>query len=166
MSDKDYEKMHLATLEQFKEANGGKNPWYQDKRDEAIRRFPFTVITEYFYPVGDFADRWCWQNFGPMDCKECGEHYSEYPGCPQVLAIQEYKIRKSYTDKDGKVHEYDFHTRDPGKHGHEGNWTIVWLGKTGYDYGFGEWYFKNEADRDKFVEAIPSFGVGENYAEE
>jgi hypothetical protein len=161
--NKDYEKMNVATLEQFIEANNGKGPWYGDRRIETLKEFPFSVIVEACYPVGDFAVRWCWQNFGPMDCKECGEHYSEYPGCPQVLAIEEYTIPKSYTDKDGVVHNYNFHTRDPGKHGHEGNWTVVWLGKTGYDYGFGEYFFKNEADKDKFLTNVSSFGLGENY---
>ena len=159
------EKMKIATLEMFIEENDGKGPWGQEKREETIKKFPYTVIVEACYPISDFACRWCWQQFGAMDCKECGEHCSEYPGCPLVLAIEEYVIKKSYT-KDGHVHEYDFHTRDPGKHGHEGIWTIVWLGKTDYDYGFGEYYFKNEGDRDKFVANLDTFWLGENYEKE
>lgn len=72
-------------------------------------------------------------------------------------------MKKSYTDKDGKLHEYEITSRDPGDHGHEGTWNIFWLGKTGYDYGFTEWQFSKESDRDAFVTAIPTFGLGENY---
>lgn len=155
--------MKIATLEKFVEENDGEGPWHEDKRVEAVKRFPFTVIIEGYYPTNDFACRWTWQQFGPMDCKECGEYGSEYPGCPKVLAIEKHIIRKSYTDKDGKLHEYDYHTRDPGTHGHEGTWTIVWLGKTGYEYGFSEYYFKDEANRDAFITAVPSFELGELY---
>lgn len=163
---KDYEKMHLATMEQYYEANGNREVCAQDRRDEALKRFPYTVVVEACYPTYDFASRWCWQTFGPMDCKECGDHSSEYPGCELVLAIKEYTMPRAYKDKDGTIHVYNFHSRDPGKHGHEGTWTIVWLGKTDYDYGYSEYYFKNEADRDKFIEAVPSFGLGENYEED
>lgn len=156
--------MKLATFEKFVEENG-KGPWDENRRAETLKKFPYTVIVEGCYPTNDFACRWTWQQFGPMDCKECGDHCSEYPTCPLVLAIEEYKIKKSYTDKDGKVHEYDFHTCDPGKHSHEGTWAIVWLGKTDYDYGFSEYCFKNEAARDNFVAAVPSFNLGENYNE-
>lgn len=157
---KDYEKMLIASMEQFIEENNGKPPW--NDATETLKTFPHSVIVEYCYPTGDFACRWCWQQFGPYNCKVCGDHCSEYPACPNVLAIEPYTIPKSYT-KDGVVHNYNFHTRDPGEHEHEGTWTIVWLGKTNYDYGFGVWCFKNEADRDKFVLAIPSFNLGENY---
>jgi hypothetical protein len=158
--DRKHEIMTISSYEKFI-AEYDKT-WNEDKRAEAISKFPYTIVVESSYPVLDYAHRWCWQNFGPYECKECGEHCSEYPACPKVLAIQEYKIKKSYT-KDGVVHEYDFHTRNPGKHGHEGIWTTVWLGKTGYDYGFSEYYFEKEEDRDKFKLAIPTFGLGENY---
>jgi hypothetical protein len=160
-----FEIMTISSIENYIENFGdeAKGLHSEPLRVEARKRFPYSVVVEAHYPVGDFAHRWCWQNFGPMDCKECYEHYSEYPGCPLVLAIQEYKIRKSYTDKNGVVHEYDYHTRDPGKHNHTGVWLTVWLGKTGYDYGFTEYYFQNEIDRDLFVKEAPNFGLGENY---
>lgn len=159
---KDYQKMHLTTIEQFMEANNGKGPWDEIRRAEALKEFPFTVMVEACYPVNDFASRWCWQTFGPMECKVCGEHCSEYPGCPKVLAIEPYTIPKFYIKDDGVVHNYNFHTRDPGEHGHEGTWVIVWLGKTYYDYGFSEYFFKDELSRDKFVQAVPDFNLGEN----
>jgi hypothetical protein len=42
-------------------------------------------------------------------------------------------------------------------------WTLVWLGKTDYDYGFTEYCFLNEADRDAFLAVAPSLTFGENY---
>ena len=154
-------KMKIATIEKFFGENG-RTIYNQDKRDEALKKFPFTVIVEGCYPENDFAHRWCWQQFGPPQYEECNDHYSEYPGCSLVLAIDEYTIKKNYKDSNGVYHEYDFHTRDPGKHSHDGTWTTVWLGKTGYDYGFTEYYFKSEANRDAFIAAVP-FGLGEKY---
>lgn len=160
-----FEIMTISSVEDYIEnfVEEGKEIHNEPLRIKARERFPYSVVVEASWTVFDFAQRWCWQNFGPMDCQECYEHQSEYPACPLVLAIQEYTIRKSYTDKKGIVHEYDYHTRCPGKHSHEGTWTVVGLGKTDYDYGFAECYFGNEIDKNKFIEAIPSFGLGENY---
>ncbi len=153
--------MKVSTYEKFLEENRGRE-WYPDKLKSVKERYPFTVMVEGHYPESDFATRWCWQQFGPYHADSCCEYASEYPACPLVLAIEEYVIKKSYV-KDGVTHEYDYHTRDPGKHSHEGTWTYVWLGKTGYDYGFTEYCFLNEADRDAFLAAAPSLTFGENY---
>lgn len=158
-------KMKVSTLEKFYGENGTRKRWNEDKSEEAAKKFPFTVIVEGCYPENDFAHRWCWQQFGPMDTKECGERYSEYPGCPLVQATK-YIATGTYKDRDGTIkewHEAAYKGDDVPKHNHEGIWTSVWLGKTGYDYGFTEMYFKNEADRDKFIEFVPSFSIGENY---
>jgi len=152
--------MKLSSYEEFLVHD---KTWNEEARTEALNKFPYTAVVEGCYPANDVAYRWCWQQFGPPECKQCYDYSSEYPACPMVLAIEEYIIKKSYTDKEGKVHEYDYHTREPEKHGHEGTWTTVWLGKTGYDYGFTEYYFLNESDRDKFIATAPSFDFGENY---
>lgn len=152
--------MKLSSYEEFLTHD---KTWNEEARTEALIKFPYTAVVEGCYPEGDVSHRWCWQQFGPPECKQCYDYASEYPACPMVLAIEEYIIKKSYKDKDGKVHEYDFHTREPEKHGHEGTWTTVWLGKTGYDYGFTEYYFLNEVDRDKFIVTAPSLDLGENY---
>jgi hypothetical protein len=156
-------KMKIATIEKFFGENETRKIYNQDKRNEALNKFPFTAIVEGSYPTNDFAARWCWQQFGPMDCKECAESYSEYPGCPLVQAT-EYLHHYTYKDSDGTMKEDSEKCyKKPEVHGHEGNWTIVWLGKTGYDYGFSEYYFKDELSRDKFVQAVPDFDLGENY---
>lgn len=140
----------------------------ENKRKEAKEKFPFTTIVEGYYPEMDYSARWCWQNFGPIDCKECHETYSEYPGCPLIQATG-YIDTGTYKDSAGIEHpwkEKRYKGEDVEKHSHEGVWTSVWFGKTGYDYGFTEICFKNEADRDKFIEAAPSFNFGENYEED
>lgn len=161
-----YEK-YMEYEDRYKETwHDATKEWYKNrdkKRAALLEKFPHTVVTEGFYPVLDFASRWCWQNISPQDCEECQEHGSEYPGCPLVLAIEEYKVKESHVDSQGVLREWERVSRDPGKHGHEGSWTNIWLGKTGYDYGFTEWYFANEKDRDAFVAAMPTFGLGENY---
>jgi len=37
-----------------------------DRRDR-LSRFPYSVVLKVSYPELDFANRWCWQNFGPSD---------------------------------------------------------------------------------------------------
>ena len=46
-------------------------------RNERLLRFPYSVMLQVSYPELDFANRWCWQNFGPSD-GECDQRYSEY----------------------------------------------------------------------------------------
>lgn len=161
-------KMKIATLEKFYGENGAREIWHPERREKALKDFPFTVIVESCYPENDFAHRWCWEQFGPMNVEECFERYSEYPGCSLVQATKYIRPYK-YKDIDGTEREDSevcYKGNDVPKHSHEGTWTSVWLGKTGYDYGFTEMYFKNEADRDKFIEAVPSFNLGENYEED
>jgi len=155
--------MKTANYEIFIEVNSSREIHHQERRDAILKRFPYSAIVEGHYPEGDTATRWCWQQFGPMNCEECYDYSSEYPGCPLVLAT-EYTETGVYKDKNGEEHRWqEKRYKKPEKHNHEGIWEIIWLGKTGYDYGFYEFCFKNEADRDKFLEAAPSFGFGENY---
>lgn len=88
------------------------------------------------YPEIDFANRWCWQQFGPAE-GECHQAHSEYPACNL-----------------------------PPPHQHQGRWLSHFLVKTEYDFGYNEWYFTNETDRDRFVEFIPHMHWGERYLKE
>ncbi len=146
------------TTERAKESDNQRN----ENRQEKLKDFPFTCIVEGSYPEIDHATYWCWQHFGAMHGK-CGEQHSEYPGCPLVRAT-EYITEGSWKDKEGKEHKWtskEYKEVEP--HEHEGTWCEVWLGKTGYDYGNAEFYFKSEADRDAFVTAVPTIGFGERY---
>lgn len=140
---------------------------YNKKRDENRQgfrqKFPFTCIVQGSYPEVDNANSWCWDNFGFRDGKCEWEHQSDYPGCPQVRATM-YFTEGSYKDKDGEEHHWKEKCyKEVPAHEHEGVWTAYWLGKTGYDYGDEEFYFKNEADRDAFVKAVPTISFGDRY---
>jgi hypothetical protein len=39
-------------------------------------------------------------------------------------------------------------------HSHEGTWTIFWLTKTGYDYGFGDFCFSSEEQMQVFIKKV------------
>lgn len=102
-------------------------------RQVRLERFPHTVMLKLAFPELDFSERWCWQNFGPMD-GECRQKYSEYRVCA-----------------------------DDSCHTHRGKWTSHWYVKTDYDFGFCEFHFENENERDQFLQQLPEFSWGENY---
>jgi hypothetical protein len=126
-----------------------------DQRAELLLRFPYTVVATGIYPEHDYARRWCWQNISPEN-GPCDAWQSEYPACPLVLAAQP---REQETWKRKR------HT-DPGNHEHEGEWSFLWLGKTDYDFGYGEYCFGNESDRGKFLAAFPAFTWSEGWNKE
>ena len=108
----------------------------QEERQRASRtsRFPYTVTLELSYPELDFANRWCWQRFGPSD-GDCLQRQSEYPACSI-----------------------------PEPHSHTGKWMWYWLAKTDYNFGFCEWYFSEQSERDCFLASVGEINCGEKYA--
>jgi hypothetical protein len=105
-----------------------------EERKMRMEAFPYDLVLQLAYPQMDFANQWCWEHFGP-EHGECQQRFSEYPVC-----------------------------REPGHHTHEGQWLTHWLAKTDYDFGFNEWYFAQEADRDLFLKFVPNISWGENYS--
>jgi hypothetical protein len=103
------------------------------ERAGLLIRFPHAVMLKVSYPELDFADRWCWQRFGPRD-GECMQRYSEYPACERTEV-----------------------------HSHSGKWTSHWWVKTDYDFGFNEWYFADSSDRESFAANVKNISFGENY---
>ena len=107
-------------------------------RDASLERFPWPVMLELAYPEMDFASRWCWKNLGPHhgECYQSrsGSKRSDYPACEIEIP-----------------------------HCHTGNWAIRWFVKTDYDFGFAEWYFSTESDRDRFLQFEPEIHWGEKY---
>ncbi|MRW92051.1 hypothetical protein GJ699_18820 [Duganella sp. FT80W] len=99
-----------------------------------MKRFPFPVMLKVSYPELDFANRWCWQKFGPRD-GECSQVHSEYRTC---------------------------FNSEP--HQHSGTWTSNWFEKVDYDFGFNEWYFSSIGDRDMFIAGLDEMNWGENYS--
>lgn len=134
----------------------------EERRVKTLASFPYTVVCEGSYPEHDVAHRWCWLQFGPVQTEKCYDHHSEYPACPLALATKELA---SGSNKDGsKWAEWRY--KDPGVHAHSGVWATFWHGKTGYDYGYSEYCFQNEADRDRFKDIVETLGLGELYEDD
>lgn len=132
----------------------------QQELDEGRRlilgAFPHSVVTEGDYPEHSYAGRWCWQHIGPEN-GPCDNWHSDYPACPLVLAT-EHVPPGEFKNADGQVIPCTRKAyRNPGEHEHQGEWCSLWFGKTGYDYGFCEYYFANETDYTQFLAACPTF---------
>jgi hypothetical protein len=105
----------------------------EGERKDRLSRFPYAVTLQVSFAELDFANRWCWQHFGPGD-GECFQRQSDYPVCSI-----------------------------PEPHSHTGKWMWYFLVKTDYDFGFCEWYFSEQADRDCFLTNVGEINWGEKY---
>lgn len=105
----------------------------RQERQERLAIFPHSVVLQVAFLEMDYANRWCWQHFGPAHGK-CLQSHSDYPACDQ---------------------------RD--SHSHSGKWVTHWLAKTNYDFGYNEWFFAEKADHDRFIEFIPRINWGEHF---
>lgn len=103
------------------------------ERGARLAAFPHSVVLQVAYPELDFANRWCWQQFGPAH-GECHQASSEYAACDL-----------------------------PKPHAHDGSWLTHWLVKTDYDFGFNEWCFVRLEDRDRFLDFVPQINWGEGW---
>jgi hypothetical protein len=102
-------------------------------RKNRLVRFPYSIMLQVSFAEVDYANRWCWQNFGASD-GECTQRNSEYRVCD---------------------------VNEP--HSHVGKWTSNWFVKTDYNFGFNEWYFGECADRERFLANVESLNWGEHY---
>jgi hypothetical protein len=100
-------------------------------RQVRLQAFPYSVLLRLAFAELDYANRWCWQQFGPAQGM-CYSVSSEYPVC-----------------------------NDQSTHSHQGTWMSYWLAKTDYDFGFNEWHFAQQEDLDRFVEFVPKINWGE-----
>lgn len=127
-------------LSSFEEYLGSEADSPEDQADEERKRknslthFPYAVTLKDSFPELDFANRWCWQHFGPSD-GDCHQSQSDYPACSI-----------------------------PEPHSHAGKWMWHFLVKTDYDFGFCEWYFSEQSDRDSFLASVAEINWGEKYA--
>jgi hypothetical protein len=87
-------------------------------RQVRLQRFPHTVMVKLSFPELDYAERWCWRSFGPMD-GECRQKYSQYRVCLEEAS-----------------------------HAHVGTWLSHWHVKTDYDFGYCEFYFAESNDQN------------------
>lgn len=102
-------------------------------RQERLSRFPYAVMLQVSFPEMDFANRWCWQHFGPGD-GECTQRHSEYRVCDLTET-----------------------------HSHTGKWMCHWFVKTDYNFGFNEWYFAEQSDHECFLANVDKINWGEKY---
>jgi hypothetical protein len=102
-------------------------PYCHEKIEEAKKLFPYTSTIKWGYSDMDVGHCWCWQTFGPKHgkCEEdCGGERL-FLNCPFSGLVKAY-------------------------HSHVGVWTSVWFGKTDYDFGYEQFFFKHKVDRDMF----------------
>lgn len=126
------------------------------KRSELLGKFPYSVVAEGEHAEHDYAARWCWQNIGPKNGR-CDNYNSTYPACPLVLET-EYIEHGVVKLPDGTQQSREWKSyRDPGAHQHQGDWTSLWLSKTGHDYGFNIFFFAHQQDYARFLAAFPTF---------
>jgi len=109
------------------------NSLEEEDRDARLSRFPHVVMLKVAFPELDFANRWCWQQFGPYH-GECQESYSEYRTC-----------------------------RLAEPHSHHGTWAYYFFEKIDYDFGFCEWYFTNRGHFERFLANVENINWGESY---
>lgn len=136
----------------------------EHKREKLLRQFPFTAVATGEYPEHDYARRWCWRNISPENGR-CDAWLSAYPACPFAIEERKEQVRlREKADKDFSG-EQKWYT-GPADHTHEGDWRFLWLGKTGYDYGYGEFCFRNERDLENFLVVFPTFIWSEDWDRE
>lgn len=156
-SDSDSRRIKYATTVRAIEIFDNQVIERNEKRKEIESMFPYSVVLEGVYPAFDFAAEWCWKNIGNCHGKCVEGEMSEYTGCPVVLATK-HITHGWYTNKEGRVINWEAENfSNVESHSHIGIWQLLWLGKTGYDYGFGEFWFKTERDKDRFLAAVPGF---------
>jgi hypothetical protein len=105
----------------------------EHERQGRLAAFPHSVVLKVAFAEMDYANRWCWQQFGPAR-GECRQRRSEYPTCT---------------------------LEDP--HSHDGSWLSHWLAKTAYNFGFNEWCFRQSADLARFLGFVPHITWGEKF---
>lgn len=126
----------LSTFDAYLKTGGDTVAEQHDQhreRQQILDRFPYPLMLELSFPELDFANRWCWQHFGPSH----GEYFQKHSLYRMCAA--------------------DF------PHCHIGSWSYRWFVKTDYDFGFNEWYFSNASERDLFLKFVPDINWGENF---
>ena len=121
-----------STAEELNQAHAEMNA----QRATLCKDYPFSIILALAYPQMDFANRWCWQQFGSPQGR-CDDHQSEYPSCNETTP----------------------------NHHHEGRWRTHWWEKLDYDFGYNEWFFAEQMDYEAFYAFIPHISFGEHYDE-
>ena len=103
------------------------------EREDRLHQFPYAVMLE-----------WPFRNSTPR-----------IAGVGNALAQWMARARKG-------IPEYKA-CSDETEHRHIGKWTSHWFVKTDYDFGYNEFYFVEQADRDLFLAHLSDIHWGEHY---
>ena len=142
------------TLQKFKQA--------EPTRNALLKQFPYRItMGGYCDYDGDLVNMeiWCYEQFG-FRHGECETHYCEYSyenwckknGFDEILDREiDYLIKNGQRDKTHQaIENHSAYLRTlqncPDDHSHIGTWTTLFLFKSGYDYGYQDYYFKHKAD--------------------
>lgn len=104
----------------------------RQERRRLLQSYPHSVILALHYPQLDIAEYWCWQQFGAA-WGECLQRHADRPACAETLP--------------------HCHTAQ--------RWHSHWYVKTGYDYGYNEFFFAHRADCERFLAFVPQIGAPE-----
>ena len=111
----------------------GRESEIQDRK-RRLEAFSYAVVLQVAFAEMDYANRWCWKQFGPPEGECFDRRDSEYPTCD-----------------------------DASPHSHQGKWLCYWLAKTDYNFGYYEWCFALQTDRDSFLAFVPQIQWGEAF---
>ena len=106
----------------------------RQERYRLLQTYPHSLILALHYPQLDDAEQWCWQHFGAA-WGECLQRHSDYPACFEPLPHC-HTVRR---------------------------WHSHWYVKTGYDYGYNEFFFADQADYAQFWAFVPQIGAPDEY---
>ena len=116
----------------------------QAGRQALHAQFPHVVVAEDDHYSLTEMERWCRAAFGHPH-GEC--HYDDSGTCPDGEIDPEAPAYYAEHHPGQSIDPWDLWTYD---HCHVGTWAILYLLKTGYDYGFQDFCFHNPADADSF----------------
>jgi hypothetical protein len=138
--------------EKFLKKNG--YPLDKDLKESLLhlenKEFPYFLIVQAGYEIHDALSEVLWNKIGEPQLKNCGYSHSYYNFCPEI-------VEKSIVCQ--CENEKNLIYKDVPEHDHSGNWTCVWLTKTGYDCGFGAILFKTKELYDLGLNEIRNFDV-------
>lgn len=141
------------------------------ERKKLHQNFPYVVTYPGIYDWLDHMEDWCREKFGNRhgkcswdDCEFSFDKWYEDNNFDELLHQEQLKNCGVRPDREKNKKEWDiWHDKSsdvihkhfemikkrldsPHEHSHKGIWTTIFLVKTGYDYGYQDFCFKNEED--------------------
>ena len=152
---------YLEQLKTFDESYQWPLEGYNKRLPERLKvheEFPYVITYPGLYCSGGMLDemeKWCRETFGDRHgkcnwrgCDFNWERWHEETGLEDLLyeQLDQCKDGESGNIIDRHIEKYQHHIDAPGNHSHKGIWTSFFVVKTGYDYGYEDYCFKNQGD--------------------